>query len=146
LQDVQFVRIGHLVLHALPEKDVEGAPIVGLQVPDDTCIARLQLRRGARRQVENLCVSQLDTIRKLRQRDVGATIVHDEKNVSASHPKVKCFEPFKENNLCHPGSLVVAVNATQIVEIDVLEAAGFLGVSNEPQWKLVRTVTIAAND
>jgi hypothetical protein len=29
LQDVQFVRIGHLVLHTLPKKDVEGAPIVG---------------------------------------------------------------------------------------------------------------------
>jgi hypothetical protein len=46
LQDVQFVRIGQLVLHTLPKKDAEGAPIVGLEVLDATCIARLQLRRG----------------------------------------------------------------------------------------------------
>jgi hypothetical protein len=61
-------------------------------------------------------------------------------------PKVKCFEPFEECNLCRASFLDVAVSATQIVEVDVLEAAWFLGVSNEPQWKLVRTVTIAAND
>jgi hypothetical protein len=53
LQDVQFVRIGHLVLHTLPERDDEGAPIVGLEVPDDICIARLQRRCGVRQKVEN---------------------------------------------------------------------------------------------
>jgi hypothetical protein len=46
LLDVQFVRIGHFVLHTLPKKDVGGEQLEGLKVPDDTCIARMQHRRG----------------------------------------------------------------------------------------------------
>ena len=87
----------------------------------------------------------MDAIRKLGQKDVGTAIVHDEKNFYVSHPKVKCFDPFKEHNLCHPNLCVVAVNATQIVEVDILEGVWILGLSNDPQWKFVRTVTIAAN-
>ncbi|KAH6602222.1 hypothetical protein BASA61_001346 [Batrachochytrium salamandrivorans] len=43
LQDAHLVGIGHFVLHALSEKAVKTAPIVGLQVPDNSSIARLQL-------------------------------------------------------------------------------------------------------
>jgi hypothetical protein len=40
-------------------------------------------------------------MRKLIQRDLRDAIVHDEKYIFV-HPKVKCFEPFKEYNLCPP--------------------------------------------
>jgi hypothetical protein len=86
----------------------------------------------------------LDTIRKLSQRDVGTA--RTRRTFLLDHPKVKCFEPFKECNLCQASFLVVAVSKTQPVEVDVLEAAWFLEVSNEPHRKLVRTVTIAAKD
>ena len=41
---------------------------------------------------------------------------------------------------------VAAVGATQVVDIDGLEASRFLEVSDDPQRKLVRIVPIAAND
>ena len=72
-------------------------------------------------------------------------IVHNELNMSVNHPTVKIIEPFKENNLGHPCFCVAAVGATQVVDIDVLEASRFLEVSDDPQRKLVRTVPIAAN-
>ena len=65
--------------------------------------------------------------------------------MSVNHPTVKILEPFKENNLGHPCFCVAAVGATQVVDIDVLEASRFLEVSDDPQKKLVRTVPIAAN-
>ena len=43
LQDIDLVGTGYLVLHSLPEKAVERAPIIVIQVPDNPSIARLQL-------------------------------------------------------------------------------------------------------
>lgn len=85
-------------------------------------------------------------IRKLNQRNVSTAIVLDEKNFFVSHLEIKCFEPFKENNLCHPNLRIIAVDTTQVVEIDVLKATWTLEFSNDPQRKFVRTIAVAPNN
>ncbi len=56
LEDVDLLGVCYLVPKALNEEAIETAPIVCLEAPDNSCVARLNLRGRVWWQIENGCV------------------------------------------------------------------------------------------
>ncbi len=58
LKDVDLLGVCYLVLKALNEEAIETAPTVSLEAPDNSCVARLNLRGRVWWQIEHSCVAE----------------------------------------------------------------------------------------
>ncbi len=74
-----------------------------------------------------------------------AAVVHNQKNITPCHPRIKPFQPFEKDDLSHPGLQVASVLASKAVSVDVFEAAKVFVFANDKKWKLVRAMSIAAH-
>ncbi|CAK9268327.1 unnamed protein product [Sphagnum jensenii] len=45
--------------------------------------------------------------------------------------------------MCHPGIFVGVVLAVEVVDVDVLEAAGAKRLADDPKWQFVKPISIA---
>jgi hypothetical protein len=61
LEDVDLLKVCYLVLEALNEEAIETAPIVSLEVSDNSCVARLNLQGRVWWQIEHGCVGNVTT-------------------------------------------------------------------------------------
>jgi hypothetical protein len=74
-----------------------------------------------------------------------AAVVHNQKNITPYHPRIKPFQPLKKDDLCHPGLRVVSVLASKVVLVDVFETTRVFVFANDKKWKLVQAISIAAH-
>jgi hypothetical protein len=72
-------------------------------------------------------------------------VVHNQKNITPCHPRIKPFQPLEKDDLCHPGLRVASVLASKAVLIDVFEAMRVFVFANDKKWKLVQTISIATH-
>ncbi len=75
-----------------------------------------------------------------------AAVVHNQKNITPCHPRIKPFQPLEKDDLCHPGLRVASVLASKVVFVDVFEATRVFVFANDKKWKLVRAISIAAHN
>jgi len=74
-----------------------------------------------------------------------AAVVHNQKNIMPCHPRIKPFQPFEKDDLCHPGLRVASVLASKAISVDFFEAARVFIFANDKKWKLVRAISITAH-
>jgi len=65
--------------------------------------------------------------------------------ITPCHPRIKPFQPFEKDDLCHPGLRVASVLASKAVSINIFEAARVFVFANDKKWKLFRAINIAAH-
>ncbi len=74
-----------------------------------------------------------------------ATVVHNQKNITPCHARIKPFQPLEKDDLCHLGLRVASVLASKAVSVDVFETAKVFVFANDKKWKLVRAISIVAH-
>jgi hypothetical protein len=74
-----------------------------------------------------------------------AVIVHNQKNITPCHPRIKPFQPLEKDDLCHPSLSVASVLTSKAVSVDVFETTRVFVFANDKKWKLVRAINIAAH-
>ncbi len=74
-----------------------------------------------------------------------AAVVHNQKNITPYHPRIKPFQPLEKDDLCHLGLRVASVLASKVVSVDVFEATRVFVFANDKKWKLVRAISIVAH-
>jgi hypothetical protein len=74
-----------------------------------------------------------------------ATVVHNQKNITPCHPRIKPFQPLEKDDLCHLGLRVASVLASKAISVDVFEAARIFVFTNDKKWKLVLAISIVAH-
>ncbi len=73
-------------------------------------------------------------------------VVHNQKNITPCHSRIKPFQPFEKDDLCHLSLRVVSVLTSKVVSVDVFEGARVFVFANDKKWKLVRAISIAAHN
>jgi hypothetical protein len=58
--------------------------------------------------------------------------------------KVKCIQPFQEDDLHHPSLCIASINAAQAAKVNVFEATGIFVFSDDLKGELVGTVSVTA--
>ncbi len=74
-----------------------------------------------------------------------AAVVHNQKNITPCHPRIKPFQPFEKDDLCHPSLRVASVFTSKAVSVDVFEAARVFVFTNDKKWKLVQAINIVTH-
>ncbi len=75
-----------------------------------------------------------------------AIVVHNQKNITPCHPRIKPFQPLEKDDLCHLGLWVASVLASKAVLVGFLEVVRVFVFANDKKWKLVRAINIVAHN